>query len=152
LDNVLAIAAGDAHVSALKRDGSVWAWGNNLDNQLGRTNISYSSLPMQIQGLNNISDITASVGHTIAIARNDAVWAWGDVGTGQWGNGISLNGSAQPVQVSGYNGPVTVAAVVNPDTILLARINGSVQLADAGTSETVHNNLNMSGALITASR
>ncbi len=148
LDDVHAIAAGDWHVVALKHDGSVWAWGSNHASQLGRTKVSYSLSPVQVQGLKNITDITASVGHTIAIAKNDAVWAWGDAGTGQWGNGISLDGSTYPVQVTGYNVPVTVAAVVNPDTVM--RDNGL--LADAGTSDAVRAHFNMSEAFITASR
>jgi alpha-tubulin suppressor-like RCC1 family protein len=134
LDDVRAIAAGNWHMAALKRDGTVWAWGSNQVSQLGKMTASYSFSPVKVSGIANIIDITASVGHTIAIAKNDSVWAWGDAGTGQWGNGISLNGSVSPVQVSGYNGPITVAAVVNPDTILRDHTVSSNTPADAGAS------------------
>lgn len=35
LEGIIAIAAGDKHVVALKNDGSVWAWGNNSLGELG---------------------------------------------------------------------------------------------------------------------
>jgi alpha-tubulin suppressor-like RCC1 family protein len=117
LSDVHAIAAGDWHVAALRRDGTVWGWGSNHASQLGTILVSSSRIPVRIPGVDNIVDITASLGHTIAIAKNHNVWAWGDAGTGQWGNGSSLDGSVTPVRVTGYNGYITVAAVVNPSTI-----------------------------------
>jgi alpha-tubulin suppressor-like RCC1 family protein len=136
LTDVHAIAAGDWHVIALKHDGTVWGWGSNHANQLGQMSAAYSFSPVQVAGIQNITDLTASVGHTIAIAKNDTVWAWGDAGTGQWGNGVSLEGSTTPVQVSSYNGLVTIAAVVNPSTVLRDKADSSSIIADAGISNT----------------
>jgi alpha-tubulin suppressor-like RCC1 family protein len=142
LNNIRAIAAGNSHIAAVKQDGTVWAWGSNRASQLGTTEVAYSYSPMQVAGLSNIIDITASAGHTIAIAKNDAVLGWGDTGTGQWGNGASLNGNVSPVQVSGYNGPVEVAALVNPNSVLRGTEDSMV--ADANTTSQ--------GSFITASR
>jgi hypothetical protein len=152
LDKVRAVAAGNSHVVALKQDGTIWAWGSNRASQLGRATTAYSSSPVQVTGINNIIDITASVGHTIAIAKNDTVWAWGDAGTGQWGNGISLDGSVTPVQVSGYNGPITVAAVVNPVTVLRDRPDGSSPPTDAGTGHSTISQIKGVEIIISASR
>jgi alpha-tubulin suppressor-like RCC1 family protein len=132
LENVRAIAAGDWHMAALKQDGSVWAWGSNYASQLGDKKDSFSLSPVKVAGVGSVADITAAASHTIAIAMNDSVWAWGDAGTGQWGNGISMNGSVTPVPVLGYNGPLKVAAVVNPDTVLKNISDGSSVLADSG--------------------
>jgi alpha-tubulin suppressor-like RCC1 family protein len=154
LNGVHAIAAGDWHVVALKHDGTVWAWGSNHDSQLGTTKVSCNFSPEQVQGISNITDITASVGHTIAIAKNDTVWAWGDAGTGQWGNGTSVDGSVIPVQASSLNGPVTVAAVVNPDTVLRDNDihDGSSLQAAAGTYNGTVSHAKWSEAFMTASR
>jgi alpha-tubulin suppressor-like RCC1 family protein len=151
LSDVHALTAGDWHVVALKHDGSVWAWGSNNDSQLGNTKLSSSRSPVNVSGLLNITDITASVGHTIAIAKNDTVWAWGDVGTGQWGNGTSLEGSVSPVRVSGFNGLVTVAAVVNPVTVLKDTMVSSPLLAE--DFDSINNAMHMKKAerVITAS-
>ncbi len=152
LNDVHAIAAGDWHVAALKHDGTVWAWGNNHASQLGSSSVSNSNSPVQVSGISHITDITASVGHTIAIAQNDIVWAWGDAGTGRWGNGISLDGSVSPIPVSGYNGPVTIAAVVNPGTVLRDNHDGSSLVATAGNSSFTSANSSRPEIFITASR
>ena len=55
--------------------------------------------------------------YVVSSWRVDHIRAWGDAGTGQWGNGVNLEGSVTPIQVAGYNGPVTVASVVDPSTI-----------------------------------
>lgn len=145
LDNVTAISAGNWHVVALKRDGTVWAWGNNDASQLGGRTLSYSFSPVQVEGLSEVADITASLGHTFAITRENTVLSWGNA----WGEGTAHNGSSSPVQVAGYDCLVTVAAVVNPDTInVVQRINpeSSSLLADsgvrAGTTAPYENSVN----------
>jgi alpha-tubulin suppressor-like RCC1 family protein len=150
LDNVRAVAAGASHVAALKQDGTVWAWGSNRASQLGTTSASYSFSPVQVSGVDNITDITASAGHTIAISKNDSVWGWGDAGTGQWGNGISVNGSVSPVQVSGYNGLVSVAAVVDPDTV--RRDGLAFSPAESDTSNSTTSRVKLLEVFTTASR
>ena len=117
LSGITAIAAGNWHVAALKSDGTVWAWGNNDAGQLGSTKLTYSFSPLQVEGLSDVADITASIGQTIAITRDNTVLAWGNA----WGNGAATTGSRSPVPASGYNGPVTVAAVVNPNTVIAQR-------------------------------
>jgi alpha-tubulin suppressor-like RCC1 family protein len=135
LDSVRAITAGNSHMVALKQDGTLWTWGSNSSGQLGNTTASYSAAPLQVAGIKNIIDITASVGHTFAIAANNTVWAWGDVGTGQLGNGFSMEGSTSPVPVVGYNGPINVAAVVNPGTLRRDQPDGSSLLAAVGSGD-----------------
>jgi len=140
LGDVTAITAGNWHVVALKRDGTVWAWGNNDAGQLGVTKLTYSFSPLQVEGLGDVADITASIGQTIAITRDNRVLAWGNARS----NVASDIGSRSPVPVSGYNGPVMVAAVVNPDTLNVQKINpdSSSLLADAGTSKGIATQFN----------
>jgi alpha-tubulin suppressor-like RCC1 family protein len=48
LSNISALAAGDNHALALKQDGTVWAWGDNGQGQLGN-GPRFLSSPVQSQ-------------------------------------------------------------------------------------------------------
>jgi len=55
--DMVAIAGGDFHTIALRRDGTVWAWGDNGWGQLGDGTTTNRSIPVQVQGL---ADVVAS--------------------------------------------------------------------------------------------
>jgi alpha-tubulin suppressor-like RCC1 family protein len=121
LNDVKAISAGINHSVALKRDNSLWAWGNNYYGQAGNGATDHAiSRPARVNGITGeVIDITAKANHTLALMRDNTVWAWGDNGTGQWGNGIGMSGSTAPVQMQGLNGPTPVTAVVALDSTRL---------------------------------
>ena len=73
-----AVAAGTHHSLALKADGTVWAWGRNVQNQLGDGTGVDRTLPVRVQGLPPIAAISAGHYHSLALARDGSVWAWGD--------------------------------------------------------------------------
>jgi len=52
LINVTTIAGGEYHTIALNSDGTVWAWGENWDGQLGDGTETNSTTPVQISTLN----------------------------------------------------------------------------------------------------
>jgi alpha-tubulin suppressor-like RCC1 family protein len=94
---------------ALKRDGTVWAWGNNGDGQLGNgTTGGSSTLPVQVPGLANVAAV-AAYWHMIAVKRDGTVWAWGSNDNGQLGMGTTTP-SAVPLQVPGLSGVKAVVA------------------------------------------
>lgn len=93
------IAAGHFYTVALKSDGTVWAWGDNWNGQLGSGATLYqSTTPVQVSGLSNISVVVAGGNYTVALKSDGTVWAWGANGSGQLGNGTTSY-SANPVQV-----------------------------------------------------
>jgi alpha-tubulin suppressor-like RCC1 family protein len=51
LTGITAIAAGAYHSLALKDDGTVWAWGDNSQGQLGDNTKTDRASPVQVQGL-----------------------------------------------------------------------------------------------------
>ncbi|HLZ19882.1 MAG TPA: SdrD B-like domain-containing protein, partial [Smithellaceae bacterium] len=104
-----AIAAGYSHSLALKSDGTVWAWGNNGNGQLGIGTITNSYIPAQVSGLTDVIAIAAGGHHSLAIKANGTVWAWGYNGYGQLGIGTTTN-SLTPVQVSNLSGITAIAA------------------------------------------
>ena len=105
LSGIIAIAGGEQHSLALKSDGTVWAWGSNLQGQLGNGNNIDSSIPSQVTNLSGVKAITSSLvgcnggGHCQAITDNGELWTWGHNFHGQLGVGNNTNSNV-PVQVS----------------------------------------------------
>jgi len=109
LSGVKALSAGNAFCLALKNDGTVWAWGNNGNGQLGDGSTTNRPYPVQVLGaggagtLGNVKSISAGGSYCLALLYDGTVWAWGSNTSGQLGDG-STTGSSTPVQVLGAGG------------------------------------------------
>lgn len=78
LNNIVMVSAGGHYFSlALKSDGTVWAWGNNSDGQLGNGTQTDSPVPVMIPGLTDVIAITAGSYFGEAMRSDGTVWAWG---------------------------------------------------------------------------
>jgi hypothetical protein len=134
LSDVKSIAAGLNHSVAIKEDGTVWVWGSNRSGQLGNgTTTGAYNIPVQLAGLSGVADVIAKANHTIALMQDGTAWAWGDKGSGQWGNGFTVDGSSTPVQMRGASGATAVAALVNPGSVVQ---QGDTMLAKAKQGES----------------
>ena len=92
------IATGNKYTLAIKTDGTLWAWGINIDRQLGDgTNYDRYS-PVQIGTDANWSSVTAGVTHTLAIKTNGTLWAWGNNNSGKLGDGTVID-RYSPIQI-----------------------------------------------------
>jgi alpha-tubulin suppressor-like RCC1 family protein len=146
LNNVAAIAAGGYHYTiALKKDGTVWTWGNNDYGQLGDGTTEDKRTPLQVQGLSNVIAITGGSAHTIVVKKDGTVWTWGNSGYGQSGDGTAED-NRTPVQMKGLSNdipkvtPAPVTKTFNDldqypwakDAIIALSSKGIVK----GTSET----------------
>lgn len=104
LTNVVAIAAGDWFSMALRRDGTVWAWGLNDRGELGNGTFAPTSVPTMVPSLSGVASIAAGGFRSFAVKTDGAiagsVWAWGDNGLygGYLGDGSEINRST-PVRV-----------------------------------------------------
>ena len=117
INDVVNISAGGGQFMALKKDGTVWAWGGNSWGELGDGTNNDSNTPVQVKGLNDVVDISAGGGHSVALKKDGTVWAWGYNGAGQLGNGTVssdweglYNNSNVPVQVKGLNDVIAISA------------------------------------------
>ncbi|MFA7150813.1 MAG: prepilin-type N-terminal cleavage/methylation domain-containing protein [Candidatus Paceibacterota bacterium] len=106
LTDIVAIAAGDYHSLALKSDGTVWAWGENVVGQLGDNTTTNRSTPVQVKGvggegyLTNVASVAAGNAYSLALLDDGTVYALGYNGSGQLGDNTTTNRST-PVQVKG---------------------------------------------------
>jgi alpha-tubulin suppressor-like RCC1 family protein len=92
------VIAGYSFSLALKVDGTLWAWGANINGQLGNGTTTDSYLPIQVGSDNDWSKIASGEGFCIAIKNNGTLWAWGTNWLGQYGNGTNVS-SLVPVQI-----------------------------------------------------
>ncbi len=102
------IAAGLAHVLALKDDGTVWTWGYNNYGQLGDGTTGDSGGLTQVKGLDHVKAVAAGLLYSVALKDDGTVWAWGYNNYGQLGSGTFTRCEPTPVRVTGLSGIVRI--------------------------------------------
>jgi alpha-tubulin suppressor-like RCC1 family protein len=84
---VTVVMAGDAHVVALTRDGTLFTWGSNAKSQLGvGKHVVRQATPTHLQGaITGIQFVGVATGgtHTLAVSRSGEVYCWGNNDHGQ---------------------------------------------------------------------
>ncbi|MDM1555989.1 T9SS type A sorting domain-containing protein [Chryseobacterium indologenes] len=81
------VSLGSRHSLGLKTDGTLWAWGNNADRQLGDGTSVNRNSPLQIGEENNWMQISGGNYHSVALKTDGTLWSWGLNNSGQLGNG-----------------------------------------------------------------
>jgi len=116
LTGVKAVAAGEFFNLALLSDGTVVAWGDNNEGQLGNNNAPNDSpVPVQVLGvggqgiLRNIVALAGGNRHSLALSADGQVYAWGDNSDGQLGDGNLIQGNV-PVLVGTLTDVVAIGA------------------------------------------
>lgn len=102
LTGIVAIQAGHNHTLALRNDGTVWAWGDNIYGQLGNGSLTTPKTPVKVP-LTKVIYIGTAVNSSYAIKSDGTVWAWGVNQNGQLGDGTRQD-RVLPTQVKGVNG------------------------------------------------
>lgn len=117
LDRVIAIAAGSFHTIALRADGTVAAWGDDTDGQLGNGSLlGNQSTPkvvvssLGIGSLTNVVAISSGSVFNLALRGDGSVVAWGGNGSGELGDG-STSTRQSPVVVQRTGNLTGIAAI-----------------------------------------
>ena len=116
VSGAIAVAAGGEDSLALLANGTVMAWGNNNEGELGSAPSVGSAVPAAVAGLGEVTAISAGTGeaggdkdHNLALLQDGTVRAWGSGAEGDLGDGSKAN-SSTPVPVTGLSGVSGVSA------------------------------------------
>ncbi|MCE2963891.1 MAG: LamG-like jellyroll fold domain-containing protein [Chitinophagales bacterium] len=71
------ISSGSSHTLAIKKDGTLWAWGSNMGGQLGVGNYIDKYSPVQVDSNNNWVSCSTYHGLSAAIKSDSSLWVWG---------------------------------------------------------------------------
>jgi alpha-tubulin suppressor-like RCC1 family protein len=123
LTGVTAISAGYYHSLALTSSGTVYAWGENNDGQLGTGTTTNSSVavPISMSGT-TIKAIAAGDAFSVALTSSNTLVAWGTNGNGQLGDGATTQS----------NVPVAVHTLTSVSTFAVGEAFG-VAVTSSGT-------------------
>jgi alpha-tubulin suppressor-like RCC1 family protein len=111
LNDVTAIAAGVGHCLAVREDGTVLAWGENVVGQVGDGTTTDRFLPVKVEGVKDVASVGAGWHFSFAVCKDGSLWGWGYNVFGQLGDGTVYD-RHRPVQTKGPDGkaPLTGAA------------------------------------------
>lgn len=133
------ISCGYQATAAVKTDGTLWVWGQNINGQLGDNTFASKSSPVQtIAGGSNWKQVSCGAAHMAAIKTDGTLWIWGDNTNGQLGDNTTTT-RLSPVQtiVFGTNwkqvscsGSSHTAAIKADGTLWVWGNNSSGQLGD----------------------
>ncbi len=84
------ISGGDVHAAVLKKDGTVWTWGQNTLGQLGDGTTTDRTTPVQVNGLSDVIAVAAGRTMIMALKSDGTVWTWGLNNYGELGDGSTV--------------------------------------------------------------
>jgi alpha-tubulin suppressor-like RCC1 family protein len=101
LSGVTAIAAGATHALALLEDGTVEAWGDDREGELGNGAIEPKATnPVPVIGLANVKSIAAGEDDSAAVLSSGTLMTWGGNAHGTLGLGTESEPVDAPTQVT----------------------------------------------------
>ena len=140
LNDIVQITAGARHALALRKDGTVWAWGSREDGTLGdgdarnaRVLQVLSALaPIAVPGLKNVIQIATGWKHNLALRQDGHVMSWGTNSDGELGLGTRETGWT-PAEVRGSGAAHGVSAAIRDDgTVWIWGSNASGMMGNGG--------------------
>ncbi|MFB3066972.1 MAG: RCC1 domain-containing protein, partial [Planctomycetota bacterium] len=110
VNDAVAAAAAANHSLALLSDGTMRAWGWNLDGQLGIGSRDQQSTPVKVTGIEDAESIAAGGSSSYAIRADGSVWRWGSSAVGNVSHGPDSLPALSPIKTKTLTNVFTLAA------------------------------------------
>lgn len=124
MDDVVCVSCGFKFTAAVKKDGTLWTWGDNQYGQLGIGERGSESLnngipvfyrndryvPTKI--LDDVISVSCGGSHAAALKQDGSLWIWGQNGSGCLGVG-----STSAAEKDGYNSTVPLKIMDNVSSV-----------------------------------
>jgi len=107
----LSLGAGGVHTVAVKKNGTLWAWGSYRPRLLGDPAVPAFSWfrPVQMGLDTDWRTVATGNAHSIAVKANGSLWAFGDNRSGMLGDG-TLEARNAPIRIGAENDWRSIAA------------------------------------------
>ena len=126
ISNIISISAGHLMSYALRDDGKVFSWGQNVYGQLGDGTTTRAHTPVLLS-LSNVQAIEAGGSHCLFLLDNSNLMSVGQNVNGQLGNGTTTPFStpnSSPIQVNSISGVTEISA--GGGTSIAKKSDGSI--------------------------
>ena len=108
------LSTGTMHTCAIRKDGTLWCWGRNFENQLGTNEPGFYAQPTQERSqAENWSSLQAGQRHVCAVKTDGTLWCWGDNTNGKTGLDSGDGREYRPQQEATSSGAWESVAATN---------------------------------------
>lgn len=134
-------STGNSFSIALKKDGSLWTWGENDNGQLGDGSFTTKARPVQVGSDQDWVMVWSARNSVYALKANGSLWAWGDNEHGRLGINTNQPAVCRPHKVNDgpwkqvFIGSSFVVALRTNGTLWSWGQNSQGQLGDGTTKQ-----------------
>lgn len=122
LEDVVSVSCGGNHAAAIKKDGTLWTWGDDKCGQLGREgrdNVELKDKYLPAKIMDDVAMVSCGTRHTAVLKKDGSLWLFGSNEFGQIGN--DYQGDAEVESFVGTKCPAqTVPVKVMDDVIYVS--------------------------------